>query len=104
MATIRKRGGKFQAIVRRGHHSQAKTFSKRADAEHWAKWKRHHSCINGVPSHTANCKPKLEYRKLYNTWSTVLSHTWLIPYSLIVLQRFRARISDYFNVYINVLG
>jgi len=23
MATIRKRGGKFQAIVRRGHHSQA---------------------------------------------------------------------------------
>ena len=37
MATIRKRGGKFQAIVRRGHHSQAKTFSKRADAEHWAK-------------------------------------------------------------------
>jgi hypothetical protein len=37
MATIRKRGGKFQAIVRRGYHSQAKTFSKRADAEHWAK-------------------------------------------------------------------
>lgn len=37
MATIRKRGRKFQAIVRRGHHSQAKTFSKRADAEHWAK-------------------------------------------------------------------
>ena len=37
MATIRKRGGKFQAIVRRGHHSQAKTFSKRADTEHWAK-------------------------------------------------------------------
>jgi len=37
MATIRKRAGKFQAIVRRGHHSQAKTFSKRADAEHWAK-------------------------------------------------------------------
>ena len=37
MATIRKRGGKFQAIVRRGHHFQAKTFSKRADAEHWAK-------------------------------------------------------------------
>ena len=37
MATIRKRGGKFQAILRRGHHSQAKTFAKRADAEHWAK-------------------------------------------------------------------
>ena len=37
MATIRKRGGKFQAIVRRGCNSQAKTFSKRADAEHWAK-------------------------------------------------------------------
>jgi hypothetical protein len=28
MATIRKRGGKFQAIVRRGCHSQAKTFSE----------------------------------------------------------------------------
>lgn len=37
MATIRNRGGKFQAIVRRGQHSQAKTFSKRADGEHWAK-------------------------------------------------------------------
>ena len=37
MATIRKRGGKFQAIVRRGQHSQAKTFSKCADAEHWTK-------------------------------------------------------------------
>ena len=37
MATIRKRGGKFQAIVRRGRQSQAKTFSKRADAERWAK-------------------------------------------------------------------
>jgi hypothetical protein len=37
MATIRKSGEKFQAIVRRRHHSQAKTFSKRADAEHWAK-------------------------------------------------------------------
>ena len=39
MATIRKRVGKFQAIVRRGHHSQAQTFSKRADAEHWGKAK-----------------------------------------------------------------
>ena len=37
MATIRNRGGQFQAIVRRGHHSLAKTVSKRADAEHWAK-------------------------------------------------------------------
>ena len=37
MATIRIRGGEFQAILRQGHHSQAKTFSKRADAEHWAK-------------------------------------------------------------------
>ena len=29
MATIRKRGGKFQLIVRRGYQIQAKTFFKR---------------------------------------------------------------------------
>jgi len=37
MATIRRRGKKFQAIVRRGQHSQAKTFSSKSDAEHWSK-------------------------------------------------------------------
>ena len=37
MATIRKPGGKFQALVRQGHHSKAKTSSKRAAAENWAK-------------------------------------------------------------------
>ena len=37
MATIRRRGKKFQAIVRRGQHSQAKTFSSKSDTEHWSK-------------------------------------------------------------------
>ena len=37
MATIRKRGGKFQVIARREHHSQAKAFTKRAVAAHWKK-------------------------------------------------------------------
>ena len=37
MATIRRRGKKFQAIVRRGQHSQAKTFSSKSDAEYWSK-------------------------------------------------------------------
>ena len=37
MATIRRRGKRFQAIVRRGQHSQSKTFSSKSDAEHWSK-------------------------------------------------------------------
>ena len=37
MATIRRRGKKFQAMVRKGQHSQSKTFSSKSDAEHWSK-------------------------------------------------------------------
>ena len=48
MATIRRRGKKFQAMVRKGQHSQSKTFSSkdsdngqtdnRADNLVYAKW------------------------------------------------------------------
>ena len=37
MATIRRRGKRFQVIVRRGQHSQAKALFSNSDAEHWSK-------------------------------------------------------------------
>jgi hypothetical protein len=37
MATIRKRGTRYQAIVRRKLHSEARTFKLKQDAELWAK-------------------------------------------------------------------
>jgi integrase len=38
MASIRQRGGKWQArVIRHGHAPQAKTFTKRLDAERWAR-------------------------------------------------------------------
>ena len=38
MATIRKRGPKYQAIVRRhGFGSTSKTFHRKSDAQEWAR-------------------------------------------------------------------
>jgi len=37
MATIRKRGSRYQAMVRRRHHQETKTFALKEDAETWAK-------------------------------------------------------------------
>ena len=37
MPTIRKRGHRYQAIVRKKHHQEVRTFSRKQDAEIWAR-------------------------------------------------------------------
>lgn len=37
MATIQKRGDKYRAIVRKRGYTQTATFTRKRDAEHWAR-------------------------------------------------------------------
>lgn len=37
MATIQKRGDKYRAIVRKKGYTQTATFTRKRDAEHWAR-------------------------------------------------------------------